>query len=663
MAIPPATIQRIRDTADIVDVVGDFVQLKKRGKDMIANCPFHDEKTPSFHVNPTQGYFKCFGCGKGGDSITFIMEIEKLTYPEALRWLAAKYSITIAEEQTGPKTDEETAEYRERESLYIVMNWAKNFYREHLQSAEGRALGLSYFRERQLSDKTIETFELGFSPEAWDSLIIQAKKEGHTEALLEKAGLLTRREDGRTYDRFRNRAMFPIHNVSGKTIAFGARMLGTDKNQPKYLNSPETPLYHKSEVLYGIFQAKQSIRTEDNCYLCEGYTDVISMHQAGVKNAVASSGTSLTEEQIKQIGRFTKNITVLYDGDKAGIKAGLRGIDMILEAGLNVRAVSFPDGHDPDSYLNAVGTIAFATFLKEKAQNFINFKASLFAEEAAADPYRKAEVIRDLVGSISKIPEPLTRLVFLRQCAELLKVPEGILIAEANKALIKQQQKPKQRPVPSETAQPDMGPRSADDWMADMELAGMEEAAALEREFADSSPEIRGAESLIIQERACLKILINFASVPVTGDLLIADYYIAELQDLVFSSPVLQKMMDALRAAMAQGGAAGPDLFLNHEDPEVRSEAVNLLFEKYSISENWAIKHDIHIQSEEARVKDASYTNMLGIKQRFLRKRSLENLEALRHADEEAVSDFIILQMQLKDAEKQIANLLGNTYY
>lgn len=329
MRIPQETVQLVQQTADIIEVVSDFVALKKRGANYIACCPFHNEKTPSFNVNPVRGIYKCFGCGKAGDSVRFVMDMEGIGFAEAIRYLAKKYGIEIKETELTP---DDIREQNERESLYIALNFAKNYYQSQLfESDEGQAIGLSYFKERGFIEKTIKEFELGYSPKEWDAFSQIALKQGFSLDILEKAGLTIKKEDGRLLDRFRARVMFPIHNLSGKVIAFGARILTNDKNQPKYLNSPETEVYHKSNVLYGIAQAKQAIRQEDVCYLVEGYTDVLSLHQAGIGNVVASSGTSLTLEQIKLIGRFTQNVTVLYDGDAAGIKASLRGTDMILE--------------------------------------------------------------------------------------------------------------------------------------------------------------------------------------------------------------------------------------------------------------------------------------------------------------------------------------------
>ncbi len=355
MRINNETADRIKQTADIVEVIGDFVSLKKRGANYIACCPFHNEKTPSFNVNPVRQIYKCFGCGAAGDSVKFVMDIEGVSYGEALRHLAQKYHIEVEEEEQTP---EEVLRQNERDSLYIVLNFAQKHYQKLLlEHEEGQAIGLSYFRNRGFNDPTIKAFGLGYSLNEWDGLTKEAAQRGYNPELLQKAGLTLHKEgtNDRYYDRFRGRVMFPIHNVSGKVIAFGARILINDKNQPKYINSPETDVYHKSKILYGIYQAKNAIRQEDVCYLVEGYTDVISLHQAGIQNVAASSGTSLTEEQIKLIARFTQNITILYDGDAAGIKAALRGLDMVLEEGLNVSLVTLPDGEDPDSYVYKVG--------------------------------------------------------------------------------------------------------------------------------------------------------------------------------------------------------------------------------------------------------------------------------------------------------------------
>jgi DNA primase len=377
------TIQEIKSQVDIVDVISDFVNLKKSGSNYKALSPFTNEKTPSFFVSPSKEIYKCFSSGKGGDALNFIMEIEGINYVEALQYLAKKYGIEVKETE---ETDEEILVHNERESLFIVLSYARDYFVKSLwEHPEGQSVGLSYFKERGFDDSTIKKFELGYSLESWDAFYQDALDQKYQEDTLEKAGLIVKKE-GKIYDRFRGRVMFPIHNLTGKPIAFGARILTGEKNQPKYINSPETPVYHKSQILYGIYQGRQAIRQKDNCYLVEGYTDVISLHRVGVDNVVASSGTSLTDGQIKIIKRYTNNITVLFDGDEAGIKASLRGIDMILQSGLNVRAVMFPEGEDPDSYARKIGPAGFRDYLKDHTRDFISFKTGLFAREAQQDP-------------------------------------------------------------------------------------------------------------------------------------------------------------------------------------------------------------------------------------------------------------------------------------
>jgi DNA primase len=430
--ITPETKERILEACRIEEVVGDFVSLKKRGANLLGVCPFHNERTPSFTVSPAKGFFKCFGCGKAGDSVTFMMEHEQLSFPEALRYLAGKYSITIEEEAPSAEMMEAQSQ---RESLFAMMDFAKNFYVDYLwNNDEGIAIGLSYFRERGFTDDIIRKFELGFSPDKWDGLTSSATGAGYKEEILEKAGLLIVNEQ-KKYDRFRGRVMFPVASLTGRTIAFGARILKTDPKSPKYLNSPETEIYFKSKSLYGISHAKKSVVEKDICYLVEGYTDVISLHQAGIENVVASSGTSLTVEQIRLIGRYTKNITVLYDGDAAGIKASLRGINLILEEGMNVRVVLFPDGEDPDSYSRKVSTVELLDYLTVSAVDFISFKTKLLLSDTAGDPIKKAGLVRDIVETIAVVPDAISRAAYLRQASTLMEMGEAVLIAEMNKII------------------------------------------------------------------------------------------------------------------------------------------------------------------------------------------------------------------------------------
>jgi len=392
---------------DIYEVISDFVQLKKSGSSYKALSPFVDEKTPSFMVSPAKGIFKCFSTSKGGDAITFLMEVDGLSYIEALKYLAQKYGVAIEEEE---RDENYIHAQNERESLFITLNFAKNFFVEQLwENTEGKNIGLSYFKERGFEEETIKNFELGYALDQWQGLTDAAKKKGYKDEYLEKTGLKIVKED-KAYDRFRGRVVFPIHNVSGKVIAFGARALKSNEKGPKYINSPETELYTKSKILYGMYQAKNEIRNRSNCYLVEGYTDVVSLHQAGIKNVVASSGTSLTEDQIKLIKRYTENVTVLFDGDRAGIKASMRGIDMMLSGGLNVKAVPFPDGEDPDSYSKKIGGSQFKIYLEEEVQDFIRFKTDVYLT-GNTDPIKRADAIREIIESVALVSDSIKRTV------------------------------------------------------------------------------------------------------------------------------------------------------------------------------------------------------------------------------------------------------------
>src|SRR6201985_49034 len=438
-----STIDRIMEAIDIVEVVGEFVQLKKRGANYVGLSPFSNERTPSFTVSTAKGIFKDFSSGKGGSAVTFLMEHEKFTYPEALKWLAKKYGIEV--EETVETAENKEAE-NHRESLMIVTGYAAKFFHESLlETDEGKSIGLTYFKERGFTNDTIRKFELGYSPDQWEAFTGQALKDGYQQEFLEESGLSVKRDNGSLYDRYRGRVMFPIHSFTGRIIAFGGRTLKTDKNVPKYVNSPESLIYHKSNFLYVLYVTKNAIMDEDNCYLVEGYADVLSVHQAGIENVVASSGTSLTVEQIRLISRFTKNITILYDGDAAGIKASLRGLDMILEEGLNVRVVLFPDGHDPDSYVRNVGTNAFKTYIDKNRKDFILYKTDILLKEAGTDPIKRADVIREVVESIAKIPDSIKASVFIKDCSHLLKIDERALLSELNKMRLAKSKKDAQQ--------------------------------------------------------------------------------------------------------------------------------------------------------------------------------------------------------------------------
>lgn len=423
--ISKSTIETVFETARVEEVIGDFVQLKRAGTNLKGLSPFSNEKSPSFMVSPVKQIWKDFSSGKGGNAVTFLMEHEHFSYPEAIKYLAKKYNIEIEETE---QSTEEIAEANEKESMYLVSEFAQKFFQNAmLNSDEGQAVGLSYFKERGFTTETIKKFGLGYSPEAWDVFTKEALGNGFKLEFLEKTGLTIPREDGRHFDRFKGRVMFPIHSMSGRVLGFGGRILTNDKKVAKYVNSPESEIYHKSKILYGIFHAKQAIAKLDNCFLCEGYTDVIQLHQAGIENVVASSGTALTPDQIRLVNRLTKNITVLFDGDAAGLRASIRGIDLILEEGMNVKVCTFPDGEDPDSFAKKTSYDDLIVYLKENAKDFIQFKASLLMDEAKNDPIKKADLIRDMVMSISKIPDRIKREVYIQECARIMDISEEVL--------------------------------------------------------------------------------------------------------------------------------------------------------------------------------------------------------------------------------------------
>ena len=422
--ISKATIDTVFETARVEEVIGDFVQLKRAGSNFKGLSPFSDERSPSFMVSPAKGIWKDFSSGKGGNSVAFLMEHEHFTYPEAIRYLARKYNIEIEETEL---TDAEKANTDLRESMYLVSDFAKDYFHQTLlKSEEGKAVGLSYFKERGFTAETIEKFSLGYSPEAWDAFTKEALGKGYKLEFLESTGLTIPRED-RPFDRFKGRVMFPIQSMSGRTLGFGGRILTNDKKAAKYLNSPESDIYHKSKVLYGIYHAKQAIAKQNNCFLVEGYTDVIQFHQSGIENVVASSGTALTPDQIRLINRLTKNITVLFDGDAAGLRASLRGIDLILEEGMNVKVCAFPDGEDPDSFAKKTSYDDLVAYLDENAKDFIQFKASILMKEAKNDPIKKADLIRDMVVSISKIPDRIQREIYIQECSRIMDISEQVL--------------------------------------------------------------------------------------------------------------------------------------------------------------------------------------------------------------------------------------------
>ena len=634
--IPDSTIADIKARIEIEEVVSDFVSLKRKGQSLVACCPFHNEKTPSFSVSPAKGFYHCFGCGKGGNAIDFVMEVEKLNYPEALRYLAKKYGIEIQEEELS---EDELRVQSERESLYIVLNYAKDYFVECLsETSEGKSIGQSYFKERDISAEIIQKFELGYTVDKWDGLLTKAKETGHSNELLEKAGLIIPKDD-RFYDRFRGRVVFPIHNVTGRVVAFGARALKKD-DKPKYINSPETPVYHKSQVLYGLFQAKQAIRQHENCYLVEGYTDVTRLHQIGIENVVASSGTALTKEQVQLVGRFSKQLTVLYDGDLAGLKASLRGIDIILANGLDVKVVLFPEGQDPDSYAQELGANEFKEFLDKNAQDFIHFKSNLVVEESGNDPLKKAESIKDIVSSIAQIPDLVKRMVYVKEASNILQMEERILVGEMNKVLLSAQKT-------SLTQQ-------------EYEI-GKEQITETAPTQKESEWDINSI--IAYQERESIRLLLKYGFNELLEGKILHQYIFDELDDVSFQNKVYAQILSEYKSLLNDDKIVDAQYFIDNGSSEVRKAVIDIVHNRHLISTHWKDKYKIAIplESDESKLQNVAFTNIMRLKQRIIRKMIEENLEKLKGSTkEDEISEFQQMHHELKQAEKEIANHLGN---
>ncbi|SMC67299.1 DNA primase [Pedobacter africanus] len=653
------TINKIMDTVRIEEVVGDFVALKKRGTSLIGNCPFHNEKTPSFNVSVTKGIYKCFGCGKGGDSVHFIMDHEKYSYPEALKYLANKYNIEVEETVQSPQNIEAQ---NARESLYIVSEFAASYFANELWTGnDGRAIGLSYFKERGFREDILKKFQLGYSPDIWDALIQSAAGAGHKEEYLEKTGLAIRNDKGKLYDRFRGRVMFPIHNFTGRVIGFGGRTLKTDKNVPKYVNSPESDIYHKSNVLYGLYHAKKAIRDLDNCYLVEGYADVLAVHQAGIENVVASSGTSLTTEQIRLIGRFTQNVTILYDGDAAGIKASLRGLDMILEEGLNVKVVLFPDGHDPDSYMHHVGSGEFKKYIEENRRDFILYKANILLKEAGTDPIKRAGIIRDIIESIAKIPDDIKAAVFVRECSNLLQVEERILLSELNKmrvAKLKKASGGTQTPQQQSFHQH----QNASGPYGDMPPDNLFEA---EGPYEDPGPQAPVNNDLV-QEQEIVRLLLAFGHELVNWDgidnMYIGSFIVQNLTDVVFEDKLCNVVIETYREEIENGHLPVASQFIKNPDRQIAELAINLSTSPYILSENWENKHNIYVRDETVNLKATILGGLFHLKKTKIAG-ILQNISNEIKAETDPVNLEILMQkfVLMKSVEREISKHLGIT--
>lgn len=627
---------------DIVEVIGDFVALKKSGSSYKANSPFTNEKTPSFFLSPAKQIFKCFSSGKGGDAITFVMEHEGFSYTEALKYIAQKYGIEIKERELSPI---ELQERTIRDSIFIALNFGKDHFKHLLNDTlQGKSIGLSYLKERGFSQETIEKFDLGFSIDEWDNLYRTALKKQYSQEVLEKSGLIIKKEDGKVYDRFRNRVMFPIHNLAGKVVAFGARILTNDKKQPKYINSPETEVYHKSNVLYGIYQSKNEIRNQDNAFLVEGYTDVISLHQAGVTNVVASSGTALTKEQIKLIGRYTKNVTVLYDGDAAGIRASIRGIDLILEQDLNVYAVTFPQGEDPDSYVRSIGGVAFEAYIERNKQDFISFKTALFMEDAGDDPIKKAGVIRQIVESIALVPDPIKRSVFFQKCSNLLKIDEQVIISEFNKIHIRKRNDHQTNLAQNEAL-----------------LAQAQAALPQAPQKKEVSDEL---QILNDQEGELIRLLLQYGNLPVhtleDGDMSMSRYFLNELEGYQFQNELFQEIFEIYQVELLLSEEVDDRIFLNSENKNISKTAIDLISSKYEISQGWE-KLQVYVLQEGEKIEKVSFMMVNRLKWRKVRQMIQENLRNIEKCTtEDELMELQQKHLDFKRAEMHLAKQIGN---
>lgn len=585
--IDDATKNRILDTAQILEVVSDFVTLRRRGANYIGLCPFHNERTPSFNVNPARGIFKCFGCGKSGDAARFLMEHEQMTFPEALRWLAHKYGIPIEEREL---TDEERQQQSRRESLGIINEQAcKWFERQLWETDGGKAVGLAYFRSRGFRDDIIHKFQLGYCPEGQDTMVKDALSKGYQKELLVEAGVAYAYEDGRLRDRFHGRVIFPIHSLSGKVIAFSGRIMKSDAKVAKYVNSPESPVYTKSNELYGIWLAKSAIVKQDKCFLVEGNTDVVSMHQAGIENVVASCGTSLTTGQIRKIHRFTSNITVLYDGDSAGIHASLRGIDMLLEEGMNVKVVLLPNGEDPDSFARAHSADEFRQYIDAQEVDFIRFKTNLLLDETSKDPLRKAELIKDIANSISVIPNAVNRASYITSFSQALETDEKIVLGEINNLRKKAKEKRLQEANRNSESSDSTNNTPESEPIIHEKNAPKEFSLTESLEMSDSSKIIYNKELLLMQqlvrhgeETICYDTDKDGNEVPVS----VAEYILGDMEydGLQFSDPLLLQMSDELLRHRGDPGFSASRYFLRHNDSRISSLATELIGERYELS-------------------------------------------------------------------------------
>lgn len=659
--INKSDIDKIFDSVRIEEVVGDYVSLKKRGVNMIGLCPFHDEKTPSFYVSPAKGIYKCFGCGKGGNGVNFVMDKETLSYPDALRMLAKKYNVEIVEKEQTPEQKEFQ---NEKESLFVVSSFAQKAFTNNLFKTDaGKSIALSYFKERGFREDIIEKFQLGYSIDDRKHFTDSAVANGHKVSALVKSGLTIEypaqegvpgKSKASYADRFWGRIMFPIHNVTGRVIAFGGRTLRNDKKTAKYINSPETGIYHKSDVLYGIYFAKKDIVKYDNCFLVEGYTDVVSMHQAGVENVVASSGTSLTTGQIKLIRRFTNNITILFDGDSAGVKASFRGIDLILQEGLNVKVLLFPDGEDPDSYSKKVSSEEYHRFIKEKQQDFIAFKIDVLMDDAKGDPIKKAGLIKDIVSSIALIPDNINRSVYVKECSQIMGLEEQLVINEVNKV----------RGVNFNAARKQSQTTHPEEMPPEAYLQDEEQESETNSDLDFDSQELKIIEMLICYGDELVLVDTEekdendkFIQMEISVSLLIA--LECEGGEIEFENPLYKKIFEEARAALDQDIAYNTQHYVNHSDVQVSKLAVDIIADPHTLSERW-LEHGIYTTLEQDNLKSTILKYVYTLQDCKVKK-AIKKLEIeLKNATSDAIlMDLLAKKVTLDEQRVQLNALLG----
>lgn len=628
------TISKVFDAARIEEIIGDFVNLKRRGANMIGLCPFHNEKTPSFSVSPSKGIYKCFGCGEAGNAVNFLMSHEQLSYPEAIKRLAERYNIEVEETFSGTKEEYEKAK-NERESLFILSEFAQKYYQEILlNDEEGKKIGLSYFKERDINQASIEKFGLGYSLDQREAFTQHALDKGYKIEYLENTGLTIRKENEYQFDRFKGRVMFPIRNLSGKVIGFGARILKKSKKEAKYLNSPDSDIYSKSRVLYGLFEAKKAIRKEDLCYLVEGYTDVIRLHQIGIENVVASSGTSLTMEQAQLIHRFSQNVVVLYDGDPAGIKASLRGIDILLESGLNVKIVLLPEGEDPDSYAQKTGNQGFKNYIDKNIQDFIAFKTELLLADSKGDPVQRAYVIKAIVESISLIPDPIKRAIFIQKTAKDLKIQEAVLINEVNRfKLGKQKHKYQHQNLPPASKIP--------------EFPNQEDFPILND---------------VYQEIDIIRLLLLYGNEEMKNGKSVSHFLVDELDEIEWDDLVLEQIFRLFENAIRNGKTLTERKITQNQDQKISRVAIEIVSHQIEISENWAKKHDIFVPEIDENFNEDVVSSIERLKLKKIIKMLHQNRELLKEPkiSENKMLEILQVQLHLEKMKKELSEKIGS---